>query len=146
MSATRDLLEGIAQYLEAQGVGIYDPDAVYELGDTAIRMRKLPATVDRAVALTVYAPQDHPTLNLSQYRVQFWMRGTAGDALDVDDLADDVFHVFHGLEHRDFGTAHVVQALRVSSLPMGEDDNQRHERSDNYLLDINRPATLSQPE
>lgn len=145
MSATRDLLVGLAQHLHAAGVGVYNPSAVYNPATTVITMKNLPSTVPRAIMLTAYGPSDHPTINLTQYRVQVWFRGNPNDSLDVDDLGDSVFNVLHGLEHVDFGTAHVVQALRVSSLPMGEDDNNRHERSDNYAFDVNRPATLNQP-
>jgi len=145
VSATRDLLVGLAQYLHDQGVGVYDPDEAYEPTSTVITMKNMPSTVPRAIMLTAYIPSDHPTVNLTQYRVQVMSRGLPNDSLDVDDLGDSVFNVLHGLEHVDFGTAHVVQALRVSSIPMGEDDNNRHERSDNYALDVNRPATLNQP-
>lgn len=145
MSTTRDLLEGIATYLDGQGVGVYNPTAVNDPDDTVITMKNLPSKSPRAIMLTAYGPSDHPTINLSQIRVQVWFRGVPNDSLDVDDLGDSVFDVLHGLEHRDFGSAHVVQALRISSLPMGEDANNRHERADNYVLDVNRPATLNQP-
>jgi len=147
VSATRDLLEGIAQYLHDQGVGVYDPDPthIYNPADTVITTKNLPSSVPRGIMLTAYAPSDHPTLNNSQYRVQFWLRGIPNDSLDVDDLADDIFHVFHGLECKWFGTVYVVQANRTSAMPMGEDDNNRHERSDNYSCDVNRPATINQP-
>lgn len=145
--STRDLLTGIAQYLHDAGVGVYDPDPthVYDPTDTVITTKNLPSTVPRAIMLTAYGPSDHPTINLSQFRVQVWMRGVPNDSLDVDDLADEVFHALHGLESHWFGSVYVVQANRVSALPMGEDDNNRHERSDNYACDANRPATLNQP-
>lgn len=146
MSVTRDLLEGVARFLSDEGRGVYDPDGIYDPASTVIKMKELPATVDRAIMLTAYTPSDHPTINLSQRRVQVWFRGAPDDALDVDDLADSVFDVLHGLTHRDFGTAHAVQVLRTSSMPMGKDDNNRHERADNYTFDVNEPPTAGRPE
>ena len=57
-----------------------------------------------------------------------------------------VFNAVQGMEHQQFGTAHVVQALRVSSIQLGVDANKRSERSDNYSFDVNVPATIGRPE
>lgn len=144
MSFTRDLLEGLATELNNAGVATYAP--TYAPTDTGIFFKELPAGQDRAVALTAYATSDQPKIALSVIRVQFWFRGKVNDSVDVDDLADSVFNVMQGIEHRQYGTAHVVQALRVSSIALGVDGSRRHERSDNYELPVNVPTTSGRPE
>jgi hypothetical protein len=50
------------------------------------------------------------------------------------------------LTHQQYGSVHVIQILRASTVPLGLDDLQRDERSDNYALDVNPPATSARPD
>jgi len=88
---------------------------------------------------------DEPKVALSHVRVQFWFRGIVNNSLDVDELGDSVFNLLQGAEDLTFGTPHVVQALRVSSIQLGADANKRNERSDNFQLDVDVPITLGRP-
>jgi len=144
MSWTRDLLDGIAQELATAGVATYA--ATYTAGQTGVFFKHLPANPDRAIAITPYFASDDVKTTASAVRVQFSMRGNTNDAMDVDDLADAVFAAIHGMEHKQYGTCHVVQALRVSSIALGNDEARRAERSDNYQFDINTPNTSGRPE
>lgn len=141
-----DLMVGLAQYLNDAGVGVYRPDGGYLPGDTAIVFGDLPPTPDRCIGLTPYSSTDQPKIALSRVRVQVWMRGAANDSLDILDLATDVFDTLQGAERLQFGSAGVVQILRVSAMPMGIDANKRSERSDNYAVDVNPPATPGRPD
>lgn len=144
---TSDLLRGLAQYLADAGIGVvYSSTVPYQPWDTGVFFKALPTGPDRAVAVTAYSAIDEPKISLTSVRVQFWFRGKVNDSLDVDDLGDAVFSAVQGLEHRQFGTAHVVQALRVSSIQLGADGSKRSERSDNYQLDVNPPTTPGRPE
>lgn len=145
MSFTRDLLAGLAADLQDAGVGVYRPAGGYLATDTAIVYGDLPPTPDRCIALTAYASVDLAGVNLSMIRVQFYLRGTPGDSLDVVDLNDALFLALQCLEHRQYGAAHMVQALRVSSVPMGIDGSRRSELAANYELDVNTPATAGRP-
>ena len=133
MSFTKDLLLGLAAYVSAGGIA--DPGF----------MKALPAGPDRCYAITAYSASDEAKVSLSKIRVQFWFRGAVNNSLDVDDLGDDVFNLLHGIEHVQFGTAHVNQMLRVSSIQLGADVNKRNERSDNYELDVDVPVTPGRP-
>jgi hypothetical protein len=133
VSFTKDLLLGLSAYVTAHGV----TDPGY--------MKALPTLPDRCFALTAYATSDEAKVALSKIRVQFWFRGVVNNSLDVDDLGDDVFNLLHGLEHVQFGTAHVNQMLRVSSIQLGADAAKRNERSDNYELDVDVPVTPGRP-
>lgn len=141
MSITTDLLTGLAADLNAQGLATYTGGA-----GGNVFFKELPTTPDRCVALTAYASSDDATRNESVVRVQFWFRGVAGVATDVDDLADSVFMWLQGMTHVDYGAVHVAQALRVSAIQLGMDDNKRNERSDNYSFQINTPSTSGRPE
>jgi hypothetical protein len=145
VSYTRDLLTGLAQYLTAAGVGTYRSTGTYLGTDTAIIFGPLPPTPDRCVALTAYASTDDAAINLSQVRVQFYLRGTPGNTLDVVDLNDSLFIALQCLTNRQYGTAYLSQARRVSTIPMGIDDSLRSEISANYELDVNTPATVGRP-
>lgn len=141
MSITSDLLTGLATDLNAEGIATYNGGA-----GGNVFLKALPTKPDRAVAVTAYAAQDDPTQNLSTIRVQFYFRGAANNAVDVDDLADAVFLWLQGLQGRTYGTVHVAHALRISSMQMGADPNKRSERSDNYAFTCNTPQTSGRPE
>lgn len=141
---TSDLLTGLAQYLDDAGVAVYKLTG-YAAGDTAVFLKSLGDAPDRAVAITSYATSDQIKVNQTTVRVQFWLRGVPNNSLDVDDLGDAIFALVQGMENRDFGTAHVIQAYRVSSGQLGIDAANRSERSDNYAFDLNVPETAGRP-
>lgn len=141
MSITSDLLTGLAEDLNAQGLATYTGGA-----GGNVFFKALPTSPDRAVAITAYASQDDATMNLSTIRAQFYFRGDPNDATDVDDLADAVFLWLQGLQGRDYGSVYLTHALRVSTIQMGIDDSKRSERSDNYVLTCNLPQTSGRPE
>lgn len=142
-----DLLNGVAQYLAAQGVGTYRSDgSAYLTTETAIVFGELPVAPDRVIALSLYGgPADEVKSNLSHPRLQLMMRGAAENTLDVGDLATQAFAALQGIESMDFGSAHLVQCYRVSSVPQGLDSNRRSERADNYQIDVNTPNTVGRP-
>jgi hypothetical protein len=146
MSLVGDLSIGLAQYLAANGIGAYTPGAVYASSDTGIFIKGLGESPDRAVAITCYATSDEAKINDTKFRVQFWTRGLPNDSLDVDDIGDAIFNLIQGMEHVQFGSVHVVQALRVSSSTLGTDTNSRTQRSDNYEFDTNVPSTPGRPD
>lgn len=146
MSLVGDLCTGLAQMLNDNGVGVYKPAGGYVPTDTAIFIKNLGESPDRAIAITAYATVDDPKINNTKFRVQFWTRGVPNNSLDVDDVADAIFLLLQGMEHVQFGTVHVVQALRVSSSSLGTDTNSRTERSDNYEFDTNVPVTTGRPD
>lgn len=133
MSFTRDLLAGLKSELVAAGVTV------------PIVFGDLPTTPDRAVGLGAYAATDDPTTAHSTLRVQIVVRGVPNSSLDADDLADDIFQALQALEDRTYGTAHLVQCLRVSAVPLGIDGSKRSARSDNYEVDVDLPVTAGRP-
>lgn len=137
-----DLLEGLATYLAAQGVATYrQPGDPYLPDETAIMLGDLTPAPDRQIGLTIYGSQDSITENYSRYRVQIYMRGVPNDSQDANHLARDTFNAIQSLTSQQWGTAWLIQAFRNTFIPQGTDANLRAERADNYLLDVNSPAT-----
>jgi len=145
-SFTSDLLTGLAGYLAAAGIGItYRTTTAYLATETGVVFGLYPTSPDRCVAMTAYATTDEPKVALSRIRVELALRGAVNNSLDVGDLGDAIFNVLQGAEDLTFGTAHVVQALRVISASGGVDDNKRSMRSDSYSLDVDVPITPGRP-
>jgi hypothetical protein len=143
MGHTKDLLVGLATDAAAAGIGLYH-DSVYAVSDIGIGVGKTPQTCDQAIGITDYlTASDSPNQALGQIGVQFEFRGLPDDKTSMTDLADAVFQLFHGMVHRQYGACHVIQMLRKSSIPLGQDAAQRFERTDNYLLDVNVPVTAN---
>lgn len=147
MSSTTDLLNGIAQMLADAGVVTRRTDGSdFTDGETALSFKNLPATPDRVVVLSPFgAHSDQPQITLGTQPIQVRCRGTS-DPWDVEDLADAAFDVLHGAANLTFGSVHVVQILRVNSIPLGMDEqDQRWQRSDNYDIDVDLPTTANRP-
>lgn len=137
---TSSLLTGVAEHLAHAGAGTWrTTGAAYTAGETAIVQGKTPATPDRVIALAAYPVEDEPELPISVLGVQVRVRGTP-DARTADDIADRVFDELHGLTNTVLGGVPVVQILRRSSTPLGQDQSGRWERSDNYYFTVQRPG------
>lgn len=140
MSFSGDLLNGLAAFLAAAGAGTYRSDgSAYQSGETAIVFAAMPSTPDRAIVLSDYPVTDDPSLSDSVVGVQIRCRGGV-DPHDVEAVADGVFDVLHGKFAFTLGPVRVVQALRNSAVPLGRDDSNRWENSNNYYLTVNRPS------
>jgi hypothetical protein len=140
MTAIRvsEVLLGLAEFLHDEGVAVWRPTTGYLAAERAITIKELPAAPDAAVALSAYGVTDDVVLPDVEVRVQLRFR-SGGSRTAVDDFADDAFDVLHGRHGFTLGTLRVHQARRLSSLPLGADDNRRHERADNYGLILMRP-------
>jgi hypothetical protein len=142
-----DLLIGLAQHLDNLGVGTYrDDGTAYLASETAIVFGELPPSPDRCITLNLYSAGDAATENLSSPRINVKLRGSPNNTLDVSDLGTAVFEALQGLTHQDYGSAHLAQIGRVSSMPFEIDANRRHVRSDSYRTDTNTPSTSGRPE
>lgn len=144
MSNDVDVMLGLAQYGQTAGIWVYNAGG-YDAGDTGAFFKKMPDTPDRCVVITAYTMANLPDGPLDQMNVQLRFRGLPDNDTDVDQLGGAAFDLLHGLKNVTFGGVHVIQMLQKSSIPMGIDQNQRWERSDNYTLDVDVPATANRP-
>jgi len=140
MAWTENLITGLAQYLAAGGVGVWRPTGVYTAGEVAIVYRAIPQTPDQVITLAAYPiGSTNPGLADHDTAVQVRIRGTA-DPLVCDALADAVFDLLDSATGLSFGGVRVPQMWRQSYTSLGQDTNNRWERSENYYLQTMRPT------
>ncbi|MCI1914647.1 MAG: minor capsid protein [Bifidobacteriaceae bacterium] len=144
-SPTSDVLEELAKLLSAAGVGIWKDSTSYDANDTAIFMKTMPESPDRCIVLNLTPVTDNATLPTGTMLLQVACRGSQSKPLDPDDLCDQCFDVLHGLTDHMCGDCTIVQANRISSASMGDDDTKRWVRADQYELDVDYPPTNLRP-
>jgi len=142
-SHTGDLLTGLAGSIASAGIGTYlTGSSVFTAGQTGIGIGQLPETTDRAIAITDYGTAgDEITQAITTIAVQVLCRSNRNDRLDLASLRDSIFQLLQGMTHVNYGTCHVIQARRISSVPLGLDENDRWLQADNYYFDCNTPAS-----
>ncbi|MCI4045478.1 minor capsid protein [Streptomyces sp. TRM75563] len=137
MSYTADIVEGLAELLDEQGLGTYGPpDEPYPTEGTAIVLGVMPALPDRVLCLTPYPVEDTggpEAITAVQVRIR-----AGRDPRAVYTLADDVFRVLHGREHFRLRTVPVALMWRASEAPLGLDANGRMELTANYYAHTHR--------
>jgi hypothetical protein len=135
---TDDLLTGLAQLTANAGLALYQPETPYAQGDTGIGLGELPRSCDKALAIADYTTIDAvPDQPMTTVRVNALFRGLPNDRTSMLDFRDDVYQLWQNLIHQQFGSFGLTQCLRISSLPLGQDDHDRWLMSDNY--EIRRP-------
>lgn len=148
MTATNDILTGIAQLIAGAGIAVWNPNGAYQLTDTGILMKIMAdgaGVPDRVVVLNLVPLTDEISNPLGRSMLQVAGRGLRNQPLDVDALLDPIFDLLHGRKGDVFGSVTVVQMFRTSSVPMGEDALVRQERSDKYYLDVAAAPTTNRP-
>lgn len=140
---TSNLVAGVAELLAAGGAGVWDPDGgVYAPDAVGITQGTIPQSPDRIVCLTPYPVSEEPGSQDVIVSIQVRCRGTRDPSV-VDDLADAVRELLHGLTSVVLGGIGVSQVWRNSTAPLGPDQLGRYERTDNYYVQAARPGPLN---
>jgi hypothetical protein len=145
-TSTRDLLTGLAQMLADTGIAVFNPSGLYQPTDTAVVFKSAPSAPDRVITLTCVPLTDGVATPLSQWLVQAYVRGRAGDPMDVEDLADAVWDLWQGATGLTLGSTHAIQIRRQGSVGNGQDDAKRWTRIDRYLIDLDTAPTPNRPD
>lgn len=146
MGAATDISVGIASLIAGAGLGVtYSTTTPYTATQTGVVMKSVPATPDRVVVISVIPMTDELAAPSGQVMVQIRTRGIPDNALDVDELADSIKPVLHGLKGLTWGTVQLVQMVRNNAVTLGQDQSKRWERVDDYTLDVEYPATVLVP-
>lgn len=144
-SWTEQLLTGLAELIDAAGVGRWEQDTVLADGDVpAVCLIELPAEITNVICLTDYPVEDDPSTTDGIVGVQVRTRG-GRNPLDARRFADGVFEALHGLHGFVLGElgpypVTVAHIYRNSATPIGPDSQGRHERSENYYVHVNRAS------
>ena len=134
-----DLLQGVAELLDAAGVGTYDPTGVLLADGTGIVLGKVPDGPDRCLGLTPYPVADDDSTD-SVTGIQARMRAGT-DAIDLAILADDVFPALHDRRNYQVRGVQVEISWRNSQAWIGPDSRGRMELTANYYFRTVRSGT-----
>ena len=139
MGFTTELLKGVAQLLDADGVAVWNPSGVYANNEIGIVIGAPSQSPPSLVALATYNDIDDPAASDSTVFLQVRVRAPDDDPRKADELSDGVFNSLQGLRATVNGIR-IVYGKRSSSYPLGIDSNGRQERTDNYELMVHRPS------
>jgi hypothetical protein len=138
MGWTTDLVVGLAEYIEAAGIGTYEATAPYDPASTTpvIVHQALPDLPGKAIALAYFSSGGTANVNAA---VQVLIRGDA-DPTSPDEIADALWTLLDNAAGRTLGGIPVVLMWRQTSASLGLDSAGRWMRSDTYLLIADRPS------
>lgn len=134
------LIDGLAQFVAAAGVGEYSTTEVLPGLLPPITLGAMPPEGDLAITLTTYPGGPEPdSRNGWEYpRLQVRVRGA--NALEALALERDLYDVLQTPGEQDLpgGSWHLQDcyALQSEAAPMGVDANGRHEFARNYQLSV----------
>lgn len=136
-----DLLTGLAELLEAQGVGDWNPTgAATGEGTPAIALRSTPPAAARSITLIEYSTERSARLTDTLVAVNVRCRGDR-DPSTAAGMAQQVFLALHALGPTQLGTApNLIKISDVcwqSETQIGPDQNGRYDRSVNYYARLN---------
>ena len=131
-----DINAEIAEYLDSQGLLTYDPNGV--TGDTFIDL--MPSKPDNAIAVLTGVPRPGSVKHgYDQPAVQIIVRGKR-DPRIAKQRTQDIYDELQGFSSGVFvtGVIWVVSCMAAQSGPirLGVDDNNRHEFSLNFDLEV----------
>jgi len=139
VSYTNDLLNGLAELLASEGVGVWRPDDVIEAGEVGLFRGVVPDEPDTAIGITDYPVEDDDTTNAIT-AVQFRMRA-GRDPNVIGDLADSVFNLLHNRRQYRVGDLYIALSWRQSQAWIGQDAQGRMELTSNYYFRTVRSGT-----
>jgi hypothetical protein len=115
---------------------VWDPAGT----DSTVIRGPLTATVVPGIGVQAYrVGPDDPVNPTSQLRIQFLIRATTYTG--TADLAQLLYDAIHGLNGLVMGAATVTDTRALSDVPLGQNQNGNYERTCNYLVDLDLPAT-----
>ena len=127
-----DLLQGVAELLALEGVGVYLPSAALPADATGIVLGRVTDGPDRVIGLTPYPVADDDSTD-SVTGIQARMRAGV-NPLDVVQLANDVFTALHNRRSYDAHGVRVEISWRNSQAWIGQDSRGREELTSNYYF------------
>lgn len=146
-SPTATLLEGVAQLLDDNHVGVYRTDGPYKASDTAIVMKTMPADPDRCIVLNWVPMQSDAGMPQQTGILQTACRGQPGKPLDCDRLSDLCAEQLDGLTGIAFnGGTKITQCWQRNAVNMGQDESKRWVTAVQYNVDLELPPTDLRPE
>lgn len=142
MSFQNDFLTAICEYLNAQGVGTWEPNGTgYMTANNPIYWDVLPADPNVATAVSLYTVDDEAG-TLSTTGLQLMFRGPPNNRTITKTNTDKAFEALHGLERVTWAGSEVVRVWRQSTASLGVDGNNRQETTSNFYIQHTRSTAL----
>lgn len=140
------LLEGLAQYAQQLGHGVYRRGSPYEVDEVAIVLSGVIPAPARLLVITAYpgGPEPDSKLPFDEPYVQWRIRGTSDEA-DTRQRAQALYDDLHGLGPVTLPNGVLVMsiiAVQSGPIPLGRDDAGRHEATVNTRIDHHHPTAL----
>lgn len=132
------VLEGFAQVAVASTTLWYHRTKPAPAGRTKIVLDITPESPDDVVTLRDYTVMDSANLSDSVVGVQVDIRSK--DVTKVRAIMSALFDAFHGRQAGMLGSVRLVMAVRSSGTWLGQDSNNRLQRTENYYLTVHRPS------
>lgn len=132
------VLEGFAQTAVASTDLWYSRTTPAPAGRIPIVLDITPESPDDVVTLRDYTVTDSPNLSDSTVGVQVDIRSK--DRARIRSIMQALFDTFHGREAGMLGDVRLVMAVRSSGTWLGQDSNDRLQRTENYYLTVHRPS------
>ncbi|MYR93101.1 MULTISPECIES: minor capsid protein [unclassified Streptomyces] len=138
MTYTVDLLEGLAELMADEGLGVYRPDSPIAQGENPIVLGAMPEEPARVYVLTPYPVEDTDTTDaITAVQIRY----RAGpDLREVWGLADAAFRLLHERRSYRLRGVHVALSWRESAGLMGQDSAGRNELTSNFYFRTTRPG------
>lgn len=131
-----DTAVGVAERLDALSIGVWAPTTAAG----TIWRGALPPDVNFGIGILTYRiGADDPKNPNTKLRLQFFLR--APDIGTLDDTDEAIYDALLGLHGADFGTAQLTDTQSISALDAGVDSAGNPQRTCNYRLDLELPAT-----
>ncbi|MDQ0854781.1 hypothetical protein QFZ79_002892 [Arthrobacter sp. V4I6] len=129
------LLGAIGEYLQTQGVGKWSTP--WAATDTAISLDALPASPDKAIAMTLY-PVANPGGTDQIMGLQLRIRGKPNNRTEDKDILDKAEDALHGVRNTTWGGIPIVYVEHRSGTYLGTDTANRPEHTQNYYITLTR--------
>jgi hypothetical protein len=129
------LLSSVGQYLQEKGVAKWTTP--WASTDTAISVDVLPASPDKAIALTLY-PVTSPGGTDVVMGLQLRIRGKPNNRTEDKDLLDKAEDALDGLSGITWAGIPIVLVKLQSGASLGMDTANRNEHTQNYYITLTR--------
>lgn len=147
MTDSLDLIDSISLLIAANVPGAaYTPDGVYTADQVGIFNMLLPESPDECITVTWVPLTDNPSMPQGTGHLQIRARGAANQPRRPVEILDQASVPLLGATNLPLSaTATIMQVTSRIRVPMGMDQNNRWDWSDNYTLDVAYTPTALRP-
>lgn len=136
-------IEGIAQQLSNDGFGTYSPTAVYTADQVGICLENMPTQPNQIIGVFGYSGGESDIrLPFDQPSIQVRVRGDE-NPMTSRNIAEQIYNTYHGKSYFPLPSGEYVVGMIGSQsgpIPIGRDENGRHEHTVNFRLMIRNPS------